>query len=101
MLIELVVLTLSSDEDANNETVHTEHTSHDSGDDRLEEKVWLQDGDGHNTDTGFSSSVGSTQVGEDEGGDDSHGAEEEGLVGVTKVYSHSQISIKIKIYKSV
>ena len=85
-MIELVVLTLSSDEDSNNETVHTEHTSHDSGDDRLEEKVWLQDGDGDNTDTGLGSSVGSAQVGEDESSDDSHGTEEEGLVGVTKVY---------------
>ena len=78
-------LTVSSDEDANNEAVHTEHTSHDNWNDRFKEQVWLEDGDRDNTDTGLGSTVSSAQVGEHKGGDAAHGAKEEGLVGVAEI----------------
>ncbi len=78
-------LTGTSDEDADNESVHTENTSHDDGDNRFEKELRLEDSDGNNTDTGLGSSVSSTQVGEHEGGDNTHGSKEESLVGVTEV----------------
>ena len=76
---------MSLEQNGDDHAVHTEHTSHDDGDDRLEEKVGSEDGDRYNTDTGLGSSVGSAEVGEDESGDNAHDAEKDRLVGVTEI----------------
>ena len=75
---------MTLEQDGDDHSVHSEDTSHDDGDDRLEKEVWSEDSDGNNTDTGLGSSVGSAEVGEDEGRDNAHNAEEDTLVGVTK-----------------
>lgn len=46
-----VVLTGSFEKNGDNHTIHTEHTSHDNGNDRSEEELGLEDGDGDDTDT--------------------------------------------------
>jgi len=60
------------EENRNNEAVHTEHTSHNDGNDRFEEKVGLEDGDGDDTNTGLGSSVGRAEVSENEGSNAAH-----------------------------
>ena len=84
--IEISVLTLLSHENGDDHAVHTEHTGHDDGDDRFEEEVGLEDSHGDNTNAGLGSAVGRAEVGEDESCGDAHGAEENGLVGVTIHY---------------
>ena len=74
-------------EDGNNHAVHTEHTSHDDGDDRLEEEVGLKDSHRDNTDARLGSTVGRAKVSEDKSRSDAHGAEENSLVGVAKDYN--------------
>ena len=84
-------LTLTLDEDGDDHAVHTEHTSHNNGNDRLEDQFTLQDGDGDDTDTRLGSSVGGAQVSENEGRDDSHDTKEHALVGVSEsCYKGSQ-----------
>ena len=78
------VLTGASDEDTNDEAVHSEHTSHDDGDDGSEEKVRVEDGHCDDTDARLGSTVSGTEVGEDKGGYNTHRAEENCLVGVTE-----------------
>ena len=74
------LLTSSLVDNSNNKAVDTEDTSHNSGNQRLEDKVVSEDTDGANTNTGFGSSVGSTEVGEHKGGGESHESEEGVLV---------------------
>ena len=80
-------LTVTLEQNGDDESVHAEHTSHDDGDNRSEEQVGLQHGHGHDTDAGLGSAVGSAEVGEHEGGGDAHRSKEDGLVGVAKVYT--------------
>ena len=83
----MVILTGAGDDDGDNEAVDTEDTSHDHGDDRLDDELGLEDSDGADADAGLGSAVGGTHVAEDEGRDDSHAAEEQSLVGVTVHYN--------------
>ena len=76
-------LTGTGDDDGDNETVDTEDTGHNNGDNRLDDKLGLQHGDGADADTGLGSAVGSAKVAENEGSNNAHSTEEEGLVGVT------------------
>ena len=86
------ILTWSLEENGDDHSVHTEHTSHDDGNDRSEEELGLEHGHRDDTNTGLCSSVGGSQVGEDEGRGDAHGAEEDGLVGVAKVCTTNESS---------
>ena len=78
-----VSLTGAGDNDGNDEAVDTEDTSHDHGDDRLDDQLGLEDSDGADTDTGLGSAVSSAHVAENKRGNDAHAAEEERLVGIS------------------
>ena len=80
-------LTGAGDDNRDNETVDTEDTSHDNGDDGLDDELGLENSDGADADARLGSTVSGTHVSEDEGGNDSHATEEEGLVGITVHYS--------------
>ena len=67
-------------DDGNDEAVDTENTSHDTGDQRLEDQVLSQDTDGADTDSGLGSSVRGSEVGEHEGRGETHVPEEGVLV---------------------
>ena len=83
--IRVIVLTCSLDKNGDNHTVHTKHTSHDNGNDRSEDKFWLDDSDRDNTDAGFGSTVSGTEVGEHKGCNNAHAAKEGGLIGITEL----------------
>ena len=74
------VLTLALVDNSDNKAVDTEDTSHNAGNERLEDKVVSEDTDGADTDTGFGGSVSSTEVGEHKGGSKAHESEEGILV---------------------
>ena len=76
-------LTGTGDDDGDNETVDTEDTSHDNGNNGLDDELGLEDGDGADADARFGSTVGSAEISENESGNDAHATEEEGLVGIT------------------
>ena len=80
-------LTGTRDDDRDDEAVNTEDTSHDYGNDGLDDELRLEDGDRADTDAGLGSSVGGTQVAENEGSDDAHTSEEKSLVGVSVHYT--------------
>ena len=80
------LLTSSLENDGNNKAVNTENTSHNNGNEGLEDEVRLQNTDGGDTNTSLGGTVGSTQVAEDEGTSDSHKSEEGVLVGVVSGY---------------
>ena len=82
-------LTGTRDDDRDNETVDTEDTGHDDGDNRLDDKLGLQDGDRANADTRFGSTVGCAKVTENKSGNNAHATEEESLVGVTVHYANT------------
>ena len=88
-LIRGILLTALLHENGDNHAVHTEHTSHDDGNDRSEEELGLEDGHGDDTDARLGSTVGGTEVSEDEGSGDAHGSEEDSLVRVAKIYPHA------------
>jgi hypothetical protein len=67
-------------DNGNDEAIDTENTSHDTGDQRLEDEVLSQDTDGADTDTRLGSSVRGTEVGEYEGRGETHVPEEGVLV---------------------
>ena len=75
-----LILTSSLVDNSDDKAVDTEDTSHNAGNERLEDKVVSEDTDGADTDTGFGSAVGSTEVGEHQGGSESHKSEEGVLV---------------------
>jgi len=79
------LLDIEGEEDSNNESIDTQDTRHDNWNDGLEDKVWLQDGDGADTDSWFGGSVGGSHVGEHKTSDHTHGGEEHGLVWITEV----------------
>ena len=91
------VLDLGGQNDGNNDTVDGQDTGHDDGDQRLEHEFTLENTDGGNAHTGFSSSVSASKVGEDESGGDSHESEERVLVGVL---SYKQVSELEKAFES-
>ena len=76
------ILTSGLENDGHNKTVNTQDTSHNNGNEGLEDKLGLQDTDGGNTDTSLGGTVGSTQVAENESGGDTHETEEGVLVRV-------------------
>ena len=75
-------LTVSIEEHGDDKSVDTEDTSHDNGDDGLEEEFWLQNDGGADADSRLGSTVGGTEVSEDEGGGDTHVSEECALVAI-------------------
>ena len=79
---ENVKLTVSVEQDGDDKSIDTEDTSHDNGDDGLEEELWLQNDGGADADSRLGSAVGGTEVSEDEGGGDAHVSEECVLVAV-------------------
>ena len=86
------MVTLLSDENGNDETVDTQDTSHDDGNDRLHDQFRLQDTHTADTNTTLSGTISSTQIwknclekgggqrltGKDEGGRDTNETEEIG-----------------------
>jgi len=92
------VLTGARNDDRDDEAVDTEDTSHDDGDDGLDDELGLEDSDGADADAGLGSAVGGTHVAENEGTDDSHAAEEKSLVGVTVHYNiHIQAKVRLLV----
>ncbi len=69
-------------DDADNQAVNTQDTSHNNGDQGLEDELRLEHTHGGNTNASFGSAVSGTQVAENEGGSDAHKPEEGVLVGV-------------------
>jgi len=55
-------LTLSVEDDGDDESVDTQDTRHDNGDDRLEDEFGLEDTHAADADTALSGTVGSTEV---------------------------------------
>ena len=81
-------LTGTGDNDGDDKSVDTEDTSHDNGNDWLDDELGFEDSDGADTDARFGSAVSGTHVAEDESADDSHAAEEKSLVGITVHYTN-------------
>ena len=75
-------LTLALQDDSHNQAVNTQDTSHNNGNERLEDKLVLEDTDRSDTHAGLGSAVGGAQVAEHQSGGDTHEAEESVLVGV-------------------
>ena len=96
-LIRGILLTALLHENGDNHAVHTEHTSHDDGNDRLEEKLRLEDRDGHDTNTRLSSTVSGAKVSEHECSSNTHGTEENSLVGVSVSYKTQKCTSKYSI----
>ena len=67
---------LGDHEDGNDDTIDTQDTCHDDWDDSLEDLVGVNDTEGGDTNTGFGSTVGGSEVGENKGGGDTHVGEE-------------------------
>ena len=82
-MLQVIVLTGAGDDDWDNQSVNTKDTSHDNGDDRLDDEFGLEDSHGANTYARLGSTVCSAHVSENESTHDAHTAEEEGLVGIT------------------
>ena len=82
-MLQVIVLTGAGDDDRDNQSVNTKDTSHDNGDDRLDDECGLEDSHGANTYARLGSTVCSAHVSENESTHDAHTAEEEGLVGIT------------------
>ena len=78
----VMYLTLADQDNANNEAVDTQDTSHNDGDEGLVDELGLEHTDAGDADTGLGSTVGGTEVAEHHGGGDAHEAEEGVLVGV-------------------
>ena len=57
-----MLLTLSIEDDCNDESIDTEDTCHNNGYNRLEDQVWLEDTHAADADTTLSGSVGSSKV---------------------------------------
>ena len=75
-------LTSSLENDGNNKAVNAENTSHNNGNEGLEDQILSQDTDGGDTNTSLGGTVGSTQVAENEGTSDTQKSEEGVLVVV-------------------
>ena len=73
-------LTFARVDDGYNETVDTEDTSHDTGNEGLEDQARPENTNGADPDAGSRGSVSSAHVCEDEGGSETHLSEECPLV---------------------
>jgi len=62
-----LLLQTVGDQDGDDETVDTDNTSHDDGDNVLDDQVRAEDTHGADTDTSLGSTVGGTEAGEDDG----------------------------------
>merc|ERR1719421_881719 len=69
---------LATDDDSNNQTVDTDDTSHNNGDNVLHDKFGLHHTHAANTNTRLGGSVRSTQVSEDQSYSSTHEAKERG-----------------------
>ena len=77
----------SSDvDDGDNEAVNSEDTSHNTGNEGLEDEGVRDHGDGADTDSRLGGTIGSSEVSEDEGTGDTHESEEGVLVSVSQVH---------------
>ena len=85
-------LTSALQNDGHDETVDSQDTRHNDGDERLEDQVVLEHTHGGDTDASLGNTVARAQVAEDEGGGDAHKAEEGVLVGVVNYRSHKKVS---------
>ena len=93
-MLQANVLTGARDDDWDNQTVDTKDTSHDDGDDWLDDEFGLEDSHGANTYARLGSTVCSAHVSENESRYDTHSAEEEGLVGITVHYTKECHKVK-------
>ena len=69
------------DQDSNDQTVNGNDTSHNDGNDVLDDQVRAENTHGRDTNTSLGGTVGSTKAGEDNGGGAAHGTEEGGVDG--------------------
>jgi len=83
------LLNITGEEDGDNKSVDTEDTSHNNGDDGLEEEFWLENDGTADADSRLGSAVGGTEVSEDEGGGETHVSEECALVAIV-VYTEQR-----------
>ena len=81
-----MLLTGVGDNDRNDETIDTQDTSHDDGNNRLDNELRLEDSNRANTNTGLSSTVSGAHISENERRHDAHAAEEKRLVGISVNY---------------
>jgi hypothetical protein len=72
---------LVGDQDGNDETVNGNNTSHNDGNNVLDDQVGPEHTHGRDTNTSLSGTVGSTEAGEDDGGSAAHRSEERGIHG--------------------
>lgn len=70
------LLEVVGDKDRDDETVDTNNTSHDNGDNVLDDKVRSENTGGGNSDTRLGSSVRGTEASEDDSSRATHGAKE-------------------------
>lgn len=63
-----LLLKVVGDKDGHDETVDTDDTSHDNGDNVLDDQVGAEDSHAAHTDTGLSSTIGGTEAGENDSG---------------------------------
>ena len=77
-----MALTLALENDSHDQAVNTKDTSHNDGNERLEDELVLEDTDGSDTNTSLGSTVGGAQVAENESSGDTHETEEGVLVRV-------------------
>jgi len=71
-----VLLQTIRDKNRDDETVDTDDTSHNDGDNVLDDKIGSEDTHGSDTDTRLGGTVGGTETGEDDGAGAAHSTEE-------------------------
>jgi hypothetical protein len=71
-----VLLETVGDQDRDDEAIDTNDTSHNDGDNVLDDEVRAEDTHGRDTDTRLGSTVGSAKAGEDNGASATHGTKE-------------------------
>ena len=91
-MLQVFVLTGARDDDRDNQTVDTKDTSHDNGDDGLDNEFGLEDGHGADSYARLGCTVCGTHVSENESTHDTHSAEEESLVGITVHYKKGVVN---------
>lgn len=76
-----VLSEIVGDQDSNDQTVNGNDTSHNDGNDVLDDQIRAEDTHGRDTNTSLGGTVGSTKAGEDNGGGAAHSTEEGGVDG--------------------
>ena len=97
-MLQVFVLTGARDDDRDNQTVDTKDTSHDNGDDGLDNEFGLEDGHGADSYARLGSTVCSAHVSENESTHDTHTTKEEGLVGITVHYEKGAVGVSISLW---